>query len=123
MATLLKEIKETECDRASLASLCQAHPSFQPLFAQTIERINGSSHELAPDLVDRLIGIERIPPKYPSLAEKLDGDSFCRDIAAMGKKMPSGEKVRVGSPEFVQMKAGLMTFLDNVNIDATVNDQ
>lgn len=91
----IKNTKETECDFTKLSELCTKYPSFQPLFAQTIERINGSSSDIAPDLVDRLLGRERPLEMYPSLADKLGQDPFDKVLASLGTHTKTGEKVDI----------------------------
>ena len=95
LSSALDAIQEADCSRSTLATLCNEHSSFQPLFAQTIERINGSSSDIAPDLVDRLLGRERLPQVYPSFADKLGQDPFDKVLASLGKNALTGESVHV----------------------------
>lgn len=89
----IQEISEDNATFSELSQLCETYPAFQPLFAQTIERINGSSHTLAPDLVDRLLGIDRIPVTYPSLKQKLDNNPSRDVFVSLGKNSATGEKI------------------------------
>lgn len=119
-----------KCSMENLLLLAQEHRSFQPLFAQAIERINGSSSVLAPDLVARLSGREKIPSMEESKKAKEEDkkleeeqESLFKMIFAHSKKIDvkkagAIDNVDVGDIEFIQMKKGLMAWMDNVKMNA-----
>jgi len=122
-------LKVEDCTKDKLNELCHENTGFQSLFAKAIESINGSSNKLAPDLVDKLSGIERVQPsekndkntkKYPSLSEKTNPllDDWTHTTEA-GKNFVA----EYHEEGILQMKKGIMTFFDNVNIGAMLNDQ
>lgn len=115
-----QDIDPKNCSAANLLKLCQEYEEFQPLFAKAIETINGSPNDVAPDLVDSLVGIDRIPDtQYPTFKEKLD-DPYC----TLWNKNAAVQKFikEKGTEWFVQMKQWVMTLFDNVNISAMLND-
>lgn len=114
-------IKVADCTKAKLLELSKKYTEFQPLFAKAIETINWSSWDLAPDLVDSLIGVERIPnTEYPSLWDQMPKDPFC---AIWANNDYVKNFVRESTEEqFVQMKKWVMTIFDNVDISGMMND-
>jgi len=134
---ILKPLKVEDCNRGKLLELCKEHPSFQPLFAQAIERIAGSSSPFAPNLVDKLSSIERILEAEQEVGEGAEKKEGYRSIIERSNvllddwkdwkigKEKAGKRFFAEYHEegMLQMRKSVMTMLDNVNIGAMLNDQ
>jgi len=125
---MLEPLTVQECTKDKLNELCQTYPSFQPLFAKAIEMINGSSSQLAPDLADRLSGVERMQSEekkengqeYPSFSDKTNAL-----LTDWSKTTEAGKNFVAEYHEegLLQMRAGIMTLFDNVNLNAMLSDK